>query len=127
MTEDFAALSKVRRAQLAADWPIETPELAARRRAGTALGVYDDTSCLWRSPKFQFLGDELIQEMFEILKLLSMANGRKPGGWSEVEWFLSPHVLLDGCPPYEVMACNPKTVLNAARVEFLEEDDAGGF
>lgn len=127
MTEDVATLSKARRARLAADWPVETPELKAKREAGKALGAYDDTRCLWCSPKFQFLDGELIPETSEVLKILRIAGCQGPGGWGEIEWFLSPHVLLDDLSPSEVLIRDPTAVLKAVRAQFVEDDDSGGF
>jgi hypothetical protein len=123
----LAALSKARRAELAASWPVETSDLSARRAAGAALGVYDDTRDRWCTPSFQFIGTDLIAQMTEILVLLRKDGHRHPSGWGEIEWFLSFHVLLDGRSPAEVLPEDPQTVLEAARVEFLEEDAAGGF
>lgn len=43
---------------------------------------------------------------------------RRTTGWGEVEWFLSPNVLLDGASPATILACSPGRVLRAAQVEF---------
>ena len=43
---------------------------------------------------------------------------RRTTGWGEVEWFLSPHVLLDGATPATMLALSPGRVFRAARVEF---------
>lgn len=127
MIDDIATASKARRAQLAADWPIETPELKTERNAGRVLGAYDDTRCLWCSPTFQFHEGELIPEMSEVLEILRMTGCHGSGGWGEIEWFLAPHALLDGLSPSEALARDPRAVLKAARVEFVEDDDSGGF
>jgi hypothetical protein len=36
------------------------------------------------------------------------------------EWFLSPHVLLDGATPAAALSDNPARVLHAALVEFSD-------
>jgi hypothetical protein len=45
----------------------------------------------------------------------------------EVEWFLTPHVLLDGESPVEVLQQDPQAVLEVARIEFIEDSKSGGF
>jgi len=39
----------------------------------------------------------------------------------EVEWFLSPHVLLGSAPPAEVLGSDPARVLRAACIEFKKD------
>jgi hypothetical protein len=41
-------------------------------------------------------------------------------GWVELEWFISPHVLLDGATPAEILVTAPNRVLAAAELEFGE-------
>ncbi|EJP77624.1 hypothetical protein [Stenotrophomonas muris] len=46
---------------------------------------------------------------------------RRSTGWGEVEWLLSPHALLDGAAPAEVLVSDSASVLKAARAEFLAD------
>jgi len=52
---------------------------------------------------------------------------RKPAGlgrtsdWDEVEWFLSPHVLLDGGAPAGTLTAGPVRVLRAALIEVVND------
>ena len=39
------------------------------------------------------------------------------GGWCEIEWFISPHALLNARCPGKILAPDPRAVLEAARTE----------
>ncbi|MBK0052671.1 hypothetical protein IAE41_00230 [Stenotrophomonas sp. S39] len=98
------------------------------RREGRLLGVYiAHPTPSYRYPSWQFhLDGRPADHLAEILGILrdfgpfqreSHGQGRTTG-WGELEWFLSPHVLLAGFPPAEVLLADPQRVLLAARVEF---------
>lgn len=100
------------------------------RRQGRLLAVYmgQPMSC-YRYPTWQFLPDgRPIDQMAEILTVLRDLGPferepdgmRRTTGWGEVEWFLSPHILLDGACPAEALAIDPQKVLQVARTEFDE-------
>ncbi|WP_457894603.1 hypothetical protein [Stenotrophomonas hibiscicola] len=54
------------------------------------------------------------------------SNGlnRSPG-WGAVEWFLSPHALLDFARLADALASDPARVLRAACIEFKQDLWAG--
>lgn len=98
------------------------------RRDGQLLGVYvSHPSPSYRYPTWQFhRPGEVVYLMPEILRVLREFGPferepeglRRTTGWGEVEWFLTPHALLDGAAPAEVLATDPEGVLQAARTEF---------
>lgn len=101
------------------------------RRAGKLLGVYvTNPSPSYRYPTWQFLpSGQPVDHLAEILAVLREfgpfehePNGlRRSTYWGEVEWFLSPHAMLDGGTPSKMLASDPCRVLNAACVEFQGE------
>lgn len=134
-----------RRAELSRDWPtaeqvdeklLET--LGARatelRKSGQLLAVYlTEPHHHFRFPRWQFQPDgPPVAHFAEILSILREfgpyldQNGRTTG-LGETEWFHSPHVLLDDGRPSDMLGTEPQRVLDAARVEYIEENDAGGF
>src|SRR5690606_17163062 len=122
LSPEVAAAAK--RAELSRNWPTAaqvirstgTPaanpnDLATpMRRSGQLLGVYlFDPIHHYRYPSWQFQPDgQPVEHFAEILAIMREygtyldENGRTTG-WGEVEWFLSPHVLLDGAPPCDVL------------------------
>lgn len=98
------------------------------RRAGKLLGGYvryPEPS--YRYPTWQFGPNcQPIDHLTDILRVLrdygpfkrELKDLNRTTGWGEVEWFLSPNVLLDGSPPAEVLATDPASVLQAVRSEF---------
>lgn len=100
------------------------------RREGQLLGVWLPSEQAYRFPVWQFGADERpVPVLTEILSLLRGAGGmdaqdRLTSGWGEVEWFLTPHALLDGASPAEVLAQDPARVLAVAQEEFQEPADA---
>lgn len=110
-------------------------ELATQlRRNGQLLGVYIlEPIHHYRYPSWQFQPDGQPVEHFAVILAIMREHGTyldengRTTGWGEVEWFLSPHVLLDDRPPCEVLGESPKSVLEAARVEYVEENNSGGF
>lgn len=102
-----------------------------RRRDGELLGVYVPLPApSYRYPTWQFREDgQPVEHLTEILAVLRdhgpferEPDGlRRTTGWGEAEWFRSPHVLLDGATPAEMLARDPAAVLQAARTEFVDE------
>ncbi|MGX9960551.1 hypothetical protein ACW0US_17535 [Xanthomonas euvesicatoria] len=102
-----------------------------RRRDGELLGVYVPLPApSYRYPTWQFREDgQPVEHLAEILAVLRdhgpferEPDGlRRTTGWGEAEWFRSPHVLLDGATPAEMLARDPAAVLQAARTEFVDE------
>lgn len=101
------------------------------RRDGQLLGVYvSHPSPSYRYPTWQFhRPGEPVYLLPEILRVLRDSGPferepdglRRTTGWGEVEWFLTPHALLDGAAPADVLRVAPERVLQAARTEFEEE------
>lgn len=54
-----------------------------------------------------------------------LLEGSTGSGWSEVEWLMTPHALLEAQRPVELLSFDPAKVLSAAEVEFIEDRDAG--
>jgi len=104
-----------------------------RRRDGDLLGVWIPSERAYRYPPWQFDRDgQPFPQLKEILDLLRGPGGmassdRRTSGWQEVEWFMSPHALLEGSRPYEVLRDDPERILEIATEQFVEDADAGGF
>lgn len=138
---DLHAAAAAKRARLASHWPTaaevsramgstagNASHLATKlRREGKLLGVYMlSPTHHYRFPSWQFRADGQPVDWFaEILGVLReqgpfLDADRRTTGWGEVEWFMSPHVLLDDQPPEDVLATDPARVLAAAQAEFGE-------
>lgn len=142
-----AELAAVRRAELAREWLVASQvsamlgseagngsQLATQRRlAGQLLGAWVPSERAYRYPPWQFGPDgQPVEPLAEILGILReqgrmAADNRRTSGWKEIEWFLSPHTLLDGEKPADLLTTDPDKVLKIAVEQFVEEDDAGGF
>lgn len=137
-----------RRAELSRNWPnaaevaraMGSPaasggQLATQlRRDGQILGVYIlEPVHHYRFPSWQFQPDgRPVAHFADILAILREYGGYldekgRTTGWDETAWFLSHHALLDGRQPCEVLSQNPESVLEAARVEYINQNDTGGF
>jgi hypothetical protein len=139
-----AAAAPAQRQALSRDWPTaadvsrqlgSTAENASHRanqlrRDGQLLGVWLPPEQAYRFPAWQFGVDgRPVLQLAELLALLRGPGGmavqdRLTSGWAEVEWFLTPHALLDGASPAEVLASDPARVLAVAQNEFQEPADA---
>lgn len=133
-----------RRVTLSQDWPTaavvsrqvgSTAENGSHRanqlrRAGQLLGVWLPSEQAYRFPTWQFGANRSpVPVLTELLSLLRGAGGmdaqdRLTSGWGEVEWFLTPHALLDGASPAEILPQDPARVLAVAQEEFQERADA---
>ena len=133
----ISELAAENRARLATDWPTEEQmgqAAAVRRRSGQLLAVYvTEPVPHYRYPIWQFKADgEPVDHFAETLQILRergryLGKNGQTSGWGEVEWFLSPHVLLDSQPPADLLPRDPAAVLAAARKQFIEDSDIGGF
>lgn len=98
------------------------------RRAGLLLAVFIAIPTpSYRYPTWQFRPDgQPVGHLADILAVLRDCGPferepdglRRTTGWGEVEWFLSPHALLDGDSPAAMLTQDPARVLLAAQVEF---------
>ncbi|WP_234455788.1 hypothetical protein [Stenotrophomonas sp. S41] len=98
------------------------------RRQGKLLGVYVALPLpTYRYPSWQFRPDgQPVDHLAEILTLLrefgpferESQGLHRTTGWGEIEWFLSPHALLEGASPAAALAEDPASVLSAAQSEF---------
>ena len=73
-----------------------------------------------------------MERVAEILRLLRGEGGMAgedgwSSGWEEVEWFLVPHVLLDGRSPAELLIENTELVPEVATRQFVADSNGGGF
>lgn len=96
-------------------------------RDGSLLGVWIPGEQCYRYPPWQFRYDGTpVPQLRQILAILRehggvVGHGRHTTGWHEVEWFVTPHVLLNSRAPAEVLATDPALGLVTARIEFIEE------
>jgi hypothetical protein len=101
---------------------IDAATLETLREGKRLLGVWHEPANAWLYPDFQFDKTGLIKQMPRLLAVYDRYYSHVwENSWSIVEWFLSPHVLLDDSRPMDVMATNPQRVLRAAQVEFWED------
>lgn len=140
-------LAAARRIELARDWlkprqvsTLITNEVAderelvtLRRRESHLLGAWVPSERCYRYPPWQFRADgQPVPQLKEILHLLRGSGGMasadgRTSGWEEVQWFLVPHVLLDGHSPAEVLNIDPDRVLEIVTIQFVTDSNAGGF
>jgi hypothetical protein len=90
------------------------------RNQGRLLGVWVVSEFKYRYPSFQFDDGKVHPAVQELLNILPKGNG---SGWSQAEWFYSPHALL-GRPPAEIMGTDPDRVIEAARREYCPDADS---
>lgn len=126
------AVSAQRRTQLAKDFLLEVDvltkldvdqeALAALRRARKILAVWQAPESRYVYPPFQF-DDVGIIAGLELL-LLYLREGSSGSGWSEIEWLMTPHALLEARAPADLLPLDPNKVLGAAETEFSKERDS---
>ena len=101
---------------------IGEPTLEQWRINRLFLSVWDVPSGEYFYPPFQFFEGRVIPAVASIMSWLEpYSNG---SGWGEVEWWLSPHSLLDGKSPADIFQVEPARVLMIAEQEFSEGPDA---
>lgn len=107
---------------------ISSERVSQLRRESQLLAVYVTSPMAgYRYPTWQFRADgKSVDCLAEILNVLRdygpfdrESHGlRRTTGWGEVEWFMSPHALLDGASPASMLGIDSAGVLRAARAEF---------
>lgn len=98
------------------------PTLEKWRINRLILSVWDASSGQYFYPPFQFFEGRVIPAVASIMRWLEpYSNG---SGWGEVEWWLSPHSLLDGKSPAEIIQLESARVLMIAEQEFSEDPAA---
>lgn len=133
--DDLMMAAATRRAELARSFlresavqallRIDYQTLTAWRKGKRLLAVWHEPFKAWLYPDFQFDQEGLIKEMPEMLAVYDRYYSHVWGNtWTILEWFLSPHALLDGRRPMEVLASDPQQVLTVARDEFWEDPAA---
>lgn len=131
--DSLEELAARRRAELAAIYlseadvlrhlDIDHDALAALRTRREILAAWHAPENRFVYPSFQFNAVGIISEIVPLLAhLLAGSSG---SGWSEIEWFITPHSLLQAYAPAEVLQVNPAGVLEAAEAEFSGTQDAG--
>lgn len=101
---------------------IDAATLTVWRKQRRLLAVWHRPINEWLYPDFQFQDNALIKEISELLAVYETYYGHVwKSTWGIVEWFMCPHLLLDGARPVEVMSEHPLHVLTVARTEFLQD------
>ena len=102
---------------------IDADTLATWRRDTRLLSVWHSPANSYLYPDFQFDHGQLIEQMPELLSYFSMGYNSeiRMNGWSKMEWFMCPHVLLDGLRPAEVLGSDPQRVLEIGRDDLLTD------
>lgn len=132
--------SAARRQALASEWldePTVDALIGARgattqrfRREGRLLGAWIAPEHRYLYPPWQFTGEgQVIAAVQPILAILRSPKGMAlsqptSAGWEEMEWWLAPHVLLEGLSPAESLSADPERVLEVAEQQFSEDPDA---
>lgn len=125
--------SQARRAEFVASWwresevlerfGIEPDTLTQWRRRRRVLAVWHPPENQYYYPPNQFDDTGPRREMSAVLGYLNN-QGFSYSGWGEIEWLYTPHVLLDGQTPDDVLLHDPRRVLRVIHEEFLEDPDA---
>lgn len=101
---------------------IDSTALTVWREERRLLAVWHRPASDWLYPDFQFEGGALIKEVPDLLAVYETYYSHVwMNTWSIVEWYMSPHLLLDGARPMEVLVKDPQKVLEVARAEFLQD------
>ena len=102
---------------------IDATTLTTWRKDGRLLSVWHSPANTYLYPDFQFDHGQLIEQMPELLSYFSMGyySEIRMSGWSKVEWFMCPRVLLDGLRPAEVLASDPQCVLEIGQDDLLAD------
>lgn len=131
-TDDLASLAMVRRMELAQHYlsgeatqallGIDASTLTAWRKERRLFAVWHTPDQQWIYPDFQFDQAGLIEQMPALLAVYERYYSHVwTNTWGIVEWFMSPHLLLDGALPMEMISSDPQLVLRIARIEFLQD------
>jgi hypothetical protein len=121
--------SQARRAQLVATWWRESEVLERFGIDANALTLWRHRRrvlAVWHAPEHQYFYPpnqfDAAGPRREMSAVLGYLNDERisGSGWSEVEWLLTPHVLLDGEAPMDMLVHDPSRVLCALHEEFLD-------
>lgn len=129
---DLASLVATRRMELAQNYlsgkatqallGIDSPTLTAWRKERRLLAVWHKPDQQWIYPDFQFDRAGLIEQMPALLAVYERYYSHVwTNTWRIVEWFMAPHLLLDGARPMEMISKDPQLVLRIAQIEFLQD------
>ncbi len=101
---------------------VDVATLTTWRKERRLLAVWHRAADEWLYPDFQFDDGALIKEIPDLLLVYETYYGHVwKNSWGIVAWFMTPHLLLDGARPVDVMAERPQQVLTVARTEFLQD------
>ncbi|WP_312772609.1 hypothetical protein [Pseudoxanthomonas mexicana] len=131
VAEDLASLAVVRRMELAQHYlsgeatqallGIDASTLTAWCKERRLFAVWHKPEKQWIYPDFQFDRAGLIEQMPALLAVYERYYSQVWNNtWGIVEWFMAPHLLLDGALPMEMISSDPQLVLRIARIEFLQ-------
>jgi len=130
--DSLEELAARRRAELAASYlseadalrhlDIDHDALAALRMRRGILAAWLAPENRFVYPSFQFNAEGIISELAPLLAHLRA--GSSGSGWSEIEWFITPHALLEAHAPADALLVDPARVLKAADAEFSEAQGA---
>ena len=129
---DLASAALAKRIRLARSYLTETvaqrllgvDEVTLRswREEKRILAVWHEPVGAYLYPDFQFDQNGLIEQVPALLSCFDRYLGHVwEDTWLIVEWFISPHLLLDGNTPAEVLALDPRLVLEVGREDLLED------
>lgn len=99
----------------------KSQQAAFLRKTKKLLGVRDGAHG-FRHPLCQFKEGEPIPQMESLLRILPPGNG---SGWSQAFWLYSPHPMLRGKRPADVLQTRPDNVIKIARQQFEAPRHAG--
>jgi hypothetical protein len=130
--DDLAQVAAARRTELAKTYlsasqaqsllGIDSATLTDWRKGKRLLGVWHEPAKAWLYPDFQFDHQGLHVQMPQLLAVFDRHYSHVwSNTWTIVEWFLSPHALLDGARPMDILACELERVLEIAKSEFLQD------
>lgn len=101
---------------------LDADALRTWRRDRLLLAVWDEPENRWLYPDFQFNGKGRIEEVPKILEAFDRYYSHVwSNTWRIVEWFMTPHMLLNGERPAELMATRPNEVLKIAQIDLLQD------
>lgn len=125
--------SQARRAELVAGWwseatvlkrfGIDSEMLTLWRRRRRVLAVWHAPDHQYFYPPGQFDEAGPRWEMSAVLGYLN-DESLSGSGWGEIEWFVTPHTLLDGQLPLDLLSHDPRRVLSVVHEEFSDGPDA---
>lgn len=89
------------------------------RSAGGLLGAWSGREYLYPQFQFDLESGRLMPEMKHLLDILP----KDRSGWRQAFWLFQNHARLQGRPPAEVFQKEPDAVIEAARSDFVLDDE----